>query len=156
MGGDILGRGSMSLEENKAIVRRFIEAYNEGNLDLFDDLLAPDYFDHTSQVGREGLKQLFNMAFKAFPDLHETIEGIIAEGDEVWVRITFTGTHTGEWMGLAPTGKKVTSEMVDIFRIVNGKLVEYRDVGDRLDFFKQLGVIEYTEKGKRIFPEDVK
>ena len=146
----------MSLEENKAIVRKFIEAYNERNLDVFDDLLAPDYFDHTSQVGPEGLKQLMNMAFKAFPDFHETIEDIIAEGDKVWVRITFTGTHTGEWMGIAPTGKKITTEMVDVFRIVNGKLVEYRDVNNNLDFLKKLGVIEYTEKGMKIFPEDVK
>ena len=140
----------------QAIVRRFIEAYNKRNLDVFDDLLAPDYFDHTSQVGPEGLKQLMNMAFKAFPDFHETIEDIIAEGDKVWVRITFTGTHTGEWMGIAPTGKKVTTEMVDIFRIVNGKLVEYRDVNNNLDFLKKLGLVEYTEKGKNLFPEESK
>ena len=143
----------MSLEENKAIVRRFIEAYNKRNLDLFDDILAPDYFDHTSKVGVEGLKQLMNMAFKAFPDFHETIEDIIAEGDKVWARITFTGTHTGEFMGIAPTGKKITTEMVDIFRIVNGKLVEYRDVNNNLDYLKKLGIVEYTEKGKKLFPE---
>ena len=58
----------MSLEENKAIVRRWIEAYNKHNLDSFDEFIAPDYFDHTSQVGQEGLKQLLNMGFKAFPD----------------------------------------------------------------------------------------
>ena len=146
----------MSLEENKAIVRRFIEAYNKHDLSSIEDFVAPDYVDHTNQVGREGLKQLFNMAFKAFPDLHETIEDIIAEGDKVWVRVTFTGTHTGEWMGIAPTGKKVTSEMVDIYRIVNGKHVEGRFVTDQLDFLKQLGAIEYTEQGKKLFPEDVK
>ena len=146
----------MSMEENKAIVRRFIEAYNKRNLDAFDDLLAPDYVDHTSQVGIEGLKQLMNMAFKAFPDLHETIEDIIAEGDKVWVRITFTGTNTGEWLGFAPTGKKVTSKNVDTYRIVNGKLAEYWNVTDASDFNKQLGIIEYTEKGKKLFPEDVK
>ncbi|MDH5689938.1 MAG: ester cyclase [Candidatus Bathyarchaeota archaeon] len=143
----------MSLEENKAIVRRFIEAYNNRNLDVFDDLLAPDYFDHTSKVGPEGLKQLMNMAFKAFPDFHETIEDIIAEGEKVWVRITFTGTHTGEWMGIPPTGKKVTTEMVDIFRIIDGKLVEYRDVNNNLDFLKKLGIIEYTEQGKKLFSQ---
>ena len=146
----------MSLEENKAIVRRFIEAYNNRNLDVFDEILAPDYFDHTNKVGPEGLKQLMNMAFKGFPDFHETIEDIIAEGDKVWVRITFSGTHKGEFMGIAPTGKKVTTEMVDIFRIVNGKLVEYRDVNNNLDFFKKLGLLEYTEKGKKIFPEEAK
>ena len=79
----------MSLEENKTIVRKFIEAYNNRNLDVFDDLLTPDYYDHTSQVGPEGLKQLMNMAFKAFTDFHETIEDIIAEGDKVWVRCYF-------------------------------------------------------------------
>ena len=146
----------MSLEENKAIVRRFVEAYNKRNLNLFDDLLAPDYVDHTSQVGIEGLKQLMNMAFKAFPDLHETIEDIIAEGDKVWVRITFTGTNTGEWLGFAPTGKKVTSKNVDTYRIVNGKLAEYWNVTDASDFNKQLGIIEYTEKGKKLSPEEAK
>ena len=143
----------MTLEENKAIVHRFVEAYNKRSLDAFDDLLAPDYFDQTNKVGPEGLKQLMNMAFKGFPDFHETIEDIIAEGDKVWARITFTGTNTGEFMGIAPTGKKVTTEMVDIFRVVNGKLVEYRDISNNLDFFEKLGVIEYTEKGKKIFSQ---
>ena len=146
----------MSLEENKAIVRRFVEAYNNQNLDLFDDLLAPDYVDHTSKVGREGLKQLMNMAFNAFPDLHETIEDIIAEGDKVWVRLTYTGTHTGEFMGIAPTGKKITAMAVAIYRIVNGKLSEYWNVTDKLALLKPQGIIEYTEKGKKLFPEDVK
>ncbi|MFB0562276.1 MAG: ester cyclase [Candidatus Lokiarchaeia archaeon] len=146
----------MSLEENKGIVRRFIEAYNKRNLDSLDEFLAPDYFDHTHQVGLEGAKQLFNMGFKAFPDWHETIEDIIAEGDKVWVRVSYTGTHTGEWRGLAPTGKKITAMAVDIYRIVNGKLVEYWNVTDALDFFRQIGAIEYTEKGKKLFPEDVK
>ena len=146
----------MSLEENKAIVRRFIEAYNKHDLSSIEDFVAPDYVDHTNQVGREGLKQLFNMAFKAFPDWHETIEDIIAEGDKVWVRVKATGTHTGEWLGIAPTGKKVTSEMVDIYRIVNGKHIEGRFITDQMDFLKQLGAIEYTEKGKKLFPEDAK
>ena len=146
----------MSLEENKAIVRRMIEAYNKHNLDWFDEFIAPDYFDHTNQVGPEGLKQLFNMAFKAFPDWHETIEDIIAEGDKVWVRLTYTGTHTGEFFGLAPTGKKVTMTSVAIYRIVNGKLVEGRFIDNNLGMFKKIGAIEITEKGKKLFPEDAK
>jgi steroid delta-isomerase-like uncharacterized protein len=146
----------MSLEENKAIVRRFIEAYNKRNLDSVDEFIAPDYFDHTNKVDAEGLKQLFNMGFKAFPDWHETIEDIIAEGDKVWVRISYTGTHKGEFFGLAPTGKKITARAVDIYRIANGKLVEYWNVTNGLDMFKQIGAIEYTEKGKKLFPEDVK
>ena len=125
-------------------------------MDLFDEFVSPDYFDHTNQVGREGLKQLMNMAFKAFPDWHEAIEDIIAEGDRVWVRVNYMGTHIGEWMGLAPTDEKVTAMAVDIYRIVNAKLVEYWNVTDQLDFLKRIGAIEYTEKGKNLFPEDVK
>jgi len=146
----------MTLEENKTIVRRWIEAYNKRNLDLFDEFIAPDYVDHTNKVGREGLKQLFDMGLKGFPDWHETIEDIIAEGDKVWVRLAYTGTHTGEFMGLPPTGKKITSKAVDIYRIVNGKLAEYWNVTDNINIFKQIGAIEITEKGKKLFPEDAK
>ena len=145
----------MSSKDNKAIVRRFMEAYNKRNLDIFDELVAPDYFDHVfQQQGRENLKQLFTMAFEAFPDWYEAIEDIIAEGDKVWVRVKATGTHTGEWnlFGalLPPTGKKITMMMVFIWRVVNGKLVEGWEVDDNLEFLRQLGVIEYTEKGKPI------
>ena len=102
---------------------------------------------------------------KAFHDYHETIEDIIAEGDKVWVRLTYTATHTGEFLGVAPTGNKITSRAVDIHRLVNGKVVEYCNVGDNMGLFEQLDVIEYTEKGKKFlatqsglefFPEDLK
>jgi C-1 hydroxylase len=147
----------MSLEENKAIVRKMIEEYNKQNLDILDDLVAPDYVDHTHQEqGPESLKQRFMLGYKAFPDWHETIEDIIAEGDKVWVRLTYTGTHKGEFGGLAPTGKKITAMNVDIYRIVNGKLVEYWSVTDSLNILKPMGAIEYTEKGKKIFPEEAK
>ncbi len=106
------------------------------------------------------------MLWKAFPDFHETIEDIIAEGDKVWHRFKTTGTHTGELRGfphpsgrkmtLAPTGKKFTITGVNFWRIVDGKVVEKEGVYDLLDFYKQLGVIEYTEKGKKLFPEDAK
>ncbi len=146
----------MSLEENKSIVRRWIESYNKHNLDSFDEFMAPDYVDHIHHGGPEGVKQIFNMAFKAFPDWHETIEDIIAEGDKVWVRLTYTGTHTGEFFGLAPTGNKITATAVAMYRIDNGKLVERRNFTNDLALLKPLGVIEYTEKGKKLFPEDVK
>ena len=144
----------MSLEENKTIVRRMIDAYNQHNLDWFDEFIAPDYFDHSNQVGAEGVKQLLIMGFTGFPDWHETIEDIIAEGDKVWVRLTYTGTHTGEFMGLAPTSKKVTMTSVAIYRIMNGKLVEGRFIDNNLDMLKQIGAIEYTERGKKLFPQD--
>lgn len=146
----------MSLEANKAIVRDFIEAYNNRSLDyleLINSFVAPDYIDHSKNIGREGLKQLFIMGLKAFPDWHETIEDIIAEGDKVWVRLTYTGTHKGEFMGLSPTGKKIAATAVDIYLIINGKLAEYWNVTDNLNIFKQVGAIEITEKGKQLFPE---
>lgn len=147
----------MSLEENKAIVRRLFEAVNKRDLALFDELMAPDFVDHALQLrGVEANKQLLTIFLKSFPDWHETIEDIIAEGDKVWVRFTATGTHSGEFRGLAPTGKKFTEPAVLIYRIVDGKIVEGWGVSDVLDFFKQLGVIEYTEKAKKLFPEDVK
>ena len=151
----------MSLEKNKAIIRSFYEALNKQDLSSLDDLVAPDYFDHTYQSreggyleekGLKGIKQALTMFYKGFPDWHMTIEDIIAEGDKVWIRIKGTGTHIGEYRGLAPTGKKTTWEAFIIWRIVDDKVVEMlAAVSDELDFLKQLGIIEY--KG---FPEEVK
>ena len=143
----------MSLEENKAIVRRFMDAYNNRNMDIFEELVAPDYYDHVfEQQGRENLKNLFTMAFEGFPDWYENIEDIIAEGDKVWLRVKATGTHTGAWnlFGaiLPPTGEKVILNMVFIWRLESGQLVEGWEVDADLGFLKQLGVIEFTEKGK--------
>ncbi len=143
----------MTLENNKEIVRRWIESYNNRKLD-FDEFIAPDYVDHTNKVDREGLKQLFQMGLNSFPDWRETIEDIIAEGDKVWVRLSYTGTHKGEFMGLPPTGNKITSKAVDIYRIVNGKLAEYWNVTDNIGLFKPMGAIQITEKGKKLIPED--
>jgi len=144
------------VEENKRVLRRFIEAYNDRELNVFEELVALDFVDRThNQRGREKFKELFTMAFKGFPDWHETIEDMVAEGDKVWVRVKATGTHTGEWIlfgvPLPATGNKITMSMVFMFRIANGKLVEEDEVDDQLDFFKQLGFIEYTEKGKKLF-----
>ena len=87
----------MSLEAKKAIIRRWYEAENEKELSSVGDIVAPDFVDHTNQLrGVEEYKQYITGFIKAFPDFHETIEDIIAEGDKVWVRFTFTGTHTGE------------------------------------------------------------
>jgi hypothetical protein len=135
------GRCSMSLEENKAIVRRLYEAANKHNVDLADELVAPDFVDYTNKIeGLEGLKEFGRTFFRGFPDLHWSIEDIIAEGDKVWVRTTVTGTHKGEYRGVPPTGKKITMRCVDIWRIADGKIVEAWAVDDLLDFYKQLGI----------------
>ena len=148
----------MSLEENKAIVRGLVEAELKHNPALLDEFLAPDFVWTESGIttrGREIYKQGVEIAFKAFPDLHGTIEDITAEGDKVWIRYKGTGTNTGEWMGLAPTGKKVTMTAVSIYRIVDTKVVEMWTIM-HMDFLKGLGIIKYTEKGKKLFPEDAK
>ena len=146
----------MSLEANKALIRRWFEAENTKDLSSIEDIVAPDCVDHAHQLqGVAAYKQYIAVFAKGFPDFHETIEDIIAEGDQVWVRFTFTGTHTGEYRGVAPTGKKITAEIVDIFRIVDGKVVEWWEVADALKMSKQLGLIDYTEKGKRLLPQGI-
>ena len=154
----------MSLEENKAIVHRMYDTLNKqdlaSRLALMDELVADDFVEHTEKLqGREAFKQFHTQFSKGFSDIDRTIEDIITEGDKVWIHFKVTGTHTGEWaifgITLPPTGKKVTYTGVGIWRIVDGKVVERKSVRDMLDFLKQLGVIEYTEKAKKIFPEDV-
>ena len=145
----------MSLEENKAIIRRLIEVYNTHNVALLDELMAPDFLDHNLKVrSLERYKQFERNFIKGFPDYHETIEDIMAEGDRVWHRLKVVGTHTGEWRGLAPTGKKVTLRGVNFWRIVDGKIVEREGIYDLLDFFKQLGVLD-TANAKKLLPEVV-
>ena len=143
----------MSLEENKAIIRSLYEADNKKDLSILEELISPDFFDATFQLrGPESYKQFETMFFKGFPDWHETIEDMVAEGDKVWVRFTGRGTHRGEWQGLAPTGKKITFTGVQIWRIVDGKVVEKDSIIDLLDALKQLGIIKFTEKAKEVLP----
>ena len=142
----------MPLEENKAIVRKAIEAINKKELSLLDDLVAPNYFDHIAKQGQELIKQFLVMLYRGFPDYHGTIEDIVAEGDKVWARVTYTGTHTGEYLGFPPSNKKISYNSVTIKRNVDGKMVEGWTVNDMLDYLRQIGIIEYTEKGKKLFP----
>ena len=146
----------MSLEENKVVVRKVTEAENKKDLTVLDELIAPDYVDYTLQLqGPQGYKEFLTVLFKAFPDWHETIEDLIAEGDKVCVRLTInTGIHTGEFRGIAPTGKKSTYKAIQIWQIIEGKVMKKESLYDQVDFLKQLGLIEYTEKGKQLFPEE--
>jgi len=135
----------ISTEKNKALVRRSVEAWVKGNWALLDEFIVTDYVDHDplpgQAPGREGYKQAGTMILKAFPDFQIAVEDMIAEGDKVVVRSTCSGTHKGEFMGIAPTGKKVTFTQISIYRIVGGKFVEEWSNMDTLGFLQQLGVI---------------
>ena len=129
-------------EENKEIIRRFIKAYNDRNLDVFDELVADDYFDNLfQQRGREPFRELFTMAFKGFPDWYEAIEDIVAEGDKVAYREICRGTHLGEFNGIPPTGKKVNWINTGILRIVDDRLAECWGTLDEFNLMQQLGAI---------------
>jgi steroid delta-isomerase-like uncharacterized protein len=141
----------MSIEENKALMRRFYEEISKGNLTVVDELIADNLVDHSpfapGQVpGRQGTLELFTMIRTAFPDLRITAEDMVAEGDKVVCRGTFSGTHKGEFMGIAPTGKQISVGVIEIMRIVGGKMVEHWNVVDNLGMMQQLGVVPPPEQ----------
>ena len=133
-------------EANKALFRRFVqEVINEKNTDKMELLLGEPWLDHNlppgAAPGVEGMKQMMGEFFAAFPDLNVTIDQLIAEGDIVVGRMTNTGTHQGDLMGIAPTGKRVTFSEIHMVRIENGKAVEHWGNSDDLGMMQQLGVI---------------
>jgi ketosteroid isomerase-like protein len=114
----------MSTEENKDVVRRsFEEGTSQGNMSIFDELLAPSYVNHSLPAG-VSLSQVIQLFRAAFPDLRVMIEDQLAEGDKVVTRGYSTGTHTGEFQGIPPTGKQVKIPFIEISRVANGKLVK--------------------------------
>ncbi len=136
----------MSAEENMALVRRYVEeVVNQRNLDLLDEILAPDFVEYGGDPdeasGVENLKQFFVMLRSGFPDFQGTIEDLFAEGDKVVLRFAFRGTHQGEFMGIPPTGKQVTMAGIDIFRITDGKILELWGQEDMLGMMQQLGAV---------------
>ncbi len=136
----------MSTEANKANARRFYEeVWNQAKVDVVDESNAPNFTDRTPAPGipptSEGLKQLITMYRTAFPDVHFTVEDVIADGDSVVVRWTAQGTHQHELMGLPPTNQRVTVTGIDLYRIANGRTVEHWGNWDQLGLLQQLGAI---------------
>ena len=138
----------MSVEENKTVVRRILEEiWNKGNLALIPEVYDPGFIWHTLRgdiKGHDGIKQFATAVLNAFPDFHITIEDMVGEGDKVVIRGLYSGTHKGEFMGIAPTGKKVSYAAISIISLVGGKSVEAWIVNDRLGMFQQLGVTPPT------------
>jgi steroid delta-isomerase-like uncharacterized protein len=135
----------MSLEQNKALVRRFVEEVQcQHNLAALDELFSPDFVDcsgMTDPPTLESSRRFFSMMFSAFPDMHFTIRQQIAEGDKVLTHKTFHGTHHGPFMGIPATGKAVTMDVMDIYTVTGGKITEHWTVGDMLGMMQQLGVV---------------
>ncbi len=131
--------------ENKEIARRVAEdAWGEGNLDIIDEYFAADFVSHNPAIGEirgpDEYKQQITMFRSAFSDLATTVEDQIADGDKVVQRISQTGTHEGEFMGINPTGNQVTNTGIVIGRVKNGKAVEEWPQLDMMGLMQQLGV----------------
>ena len=135
----------MPAEEIKAIARRYIELFNQGDFERLNEVVAADLVDHypsPGQVpGREGLKQILAGFRSSFPDVQVTIEDIVAEGDTVVLRCVGRGTHKGEFMGMAPTGKQWTVPVIAIYRVVGGKITDRWNLADWLGMLQQLGAL---------------
>lgn len=134
---------------NKATLTRFQEALSSGDWELIsktiDEVVEPDALIRTplpiEAPGAELLKKVFARLHRAFPDLHITIEDLIAEGDKVVACDTVTGTHQGEYMGLPPTGTPITYNEIFICRFAGGRIAETWGVVDVLSQMRQLGAI---------------
>ena len=145
-------------EANKAVVQRVVdEIINQGKLNVADELFAPHYRSHRdlardaahSQAGADGpdsIKQGVGSVRAAFPDVHCATEQMIAEGDKVVARVKVTGTHGGEFQGIAPTGKSFVRTAIHMLRIEDGKIVEQWAQSDDLGMLRQLGIVPVPEQ----------
>lgn len=136
----------MSTEANQALMRRAVdEIWNQGKLDVVDEVLAPDYLEHNPRVGQasglEGYREGVRLLRHAFPALQLTIENIMAADDQVAVRYTMRGTQQGEFMGIPPTGKAIAITGMVMARIKDGKVVERAGNQDEVAMLTQLGVM---------------
>ena len=139
----------MSTEENKALMRRAYEAFNNairtGDFSPLGEVIAADIVDHNPGPGQapglEGVVQAFTMLRAAFSDFQITPEDVIAEGDKVVARVTIRAKHTGTFMGIPPTGKEVAQTGIDIVRIAGGKAVERWGEFDNVGLMQQLGAM---------------
>jgi steroid delta-isomerase-like uncharacterized protein len=136
----------MSIEEAKNILRRYQEIYNSNDLErltevVSEDLLTPHIMPGVPH-GLEGAKAAHQIMLAGFPDYQTNIEDIVAEENKAAARIKMTGTHTGEFMGIPPTGKRISFTGMYMVRIANGKIVEHWGEEDSVSLLQQLGVLK--------------
>jgi steroid delta-isomerase-like uncharacterized protein len=132
--------------DHAATVRRFYDLINAGDIDGFGALLAADFVEHEQTPGLEptkaGVLAFFRMQRAGFPDMRMQVEDVIASGDKVVVRVRYTGTHQGAFMGMPATGKSVDAQLIDIMGMGDDGLChEHWGVMDQLSMMQQLGVI---------------
>lgn len=135
----------MSIEENKAVVSRFVEEFwSQGNMAVADELMTADatlVLPGRGQVSKESFKAFAMTLRGAFPDWYSTQEELIAEDDRVAERWTGRGTHQGEFLGVLPTGRQVTVPGFVFYRFTSGKIAEFRGLFDGLSMLHQLGAL---------------
>jgi steroid delta-isomerase-like uncharacterized protein len=135
----------MSIEANKNIVRRYQEIYNSNDLEALSEIVSEDLLTPKIMpgipAGIEGAKVAHQMMLAGFPDYQTTIDDLIAEGDKVVARITMSGTNTGSFMGIPPTGKRILFTGMYVARIDDGKIVEHWGEEDGVSLLQQLGVL---------------
>jgi len=136
----------MSKEDNLAVLMKFAEAANTGNLDLFKEVVSPACIERDPAPGQvpgpEGYHELFSRCLTAFPDFNAAPDTIIADDDAIAVAYTMTGTQTGLLMGMPPTGRKFKIRGVEIFKFKDGKIVERWGSSDELGMLQQLGLVK--------------
>lgn len=133
----------MPKDTNSAAQEKFAEGVNSGNFDVFDEVVSPDVVDHDPAPeqgpGPQGFKDMFQTMRTAFPDLEVTPEHMTTTEDDVALAYTITGTHQGDFIGVAPTGRKITARGVQIGRFEDGRLAERWGSSDQLAILQQIG-----------------
>jgi len=137
-------------DDNKALMTKFLDRINKHDMTVIDEVFDASYVERTGMPGlpptRDGVKQMFGMFFKAFPDMNLKVEHLISEGDLVWVHIVSAGTNKGEMMGMPATGKSVKIDEMHLVRVKNGKFVEHWGVDDSMGMMPQLGLMPEPAK----------
>ncbi len=142
----------------EALARRLIEeGFNEGNLDVAEELISADLVEHQNYgpdhaAGAAGVKAVIASLRRAFSDFHLAIDDLAVDGEIVWLRMTGTGTNDGAFMGHPPTGRAMRTDVFDALRVENDRIVEHWGVPDRLGILFQLGSPNHLPTPPRLPP----